>query len=109
MKISKISFLFVIISAILMSCGNHEVSDAPKDDSMAVSDSLVKTAHTAVAATGDIIDVIKLNGKIQPNESKQAKVYALVSGKIRSVHVELGDYVKKGQLLAVIQSTEVAG
>lgn len=110
MKIFKISLPAIILSAILISCGDHKVSDPPKEDSsMAISDSLVKASHTAVAEAGDIADVIKLNGKIQPNESKQAKVYALVSGKIKSVHVELGDYVKKGQLLAVIQSTEVAG
>jgi cobalt-zinc-cadmium efflux system membrane fusion protein len=52
---------------------------------------------------------IKLNGKVEPNEAKQAKVFALVSGKIQSVNAELGDYVKKGQVLAVLKSTEVAG
>jgi cobalt-zinc-cadmium efflux system membrane fusion protein len=109
MKIFKISLLFLFIAAMLTSCGSHEVAQDPKEDSVAISDSLVKTAKTAMAEAGDISDVIKLNGKIQPNESKQAKVYALVSGKIKSVHVELGDYVRKGQTLAVIQSTEVAG
>ncbi len=109
MKSLKILFASLSAAVIVTSCTSHETTDAPKDDTAAVSDSIVKTVQTAAAEAEDVSDIIKLNGKIQPNESKQAKVYALVSGKIKSVHVELGDFVKKGQLLAVIQSTEVAG
>lgn len=109
MKSLKILFPSLVIALIAMSCGSHAASEAPKEDSAAVSDSIIKTVQTATAKAEDVADVIKLNGKIQPDESKQAKVYALVSGKIRSVKVELGDYVRRGQALAIIQSTEVAG
>jgi cobalt-zinc-cadmium efflux system membrane fusion protein len=65
--------------------------------------------HTAPVQEENVAEIIKLNGKIQANEDHQAKVYALVSGKIKSVNVALGDKVQKGQLLAVLQSMEVAG
>lgn len=108
MKSLRILATLLLPAMILLSCNNHETAEAPVSDS-AILDSISKTVQTAAAETGEEADIIKLNGKIQPNEGRQAKVYALVSGKIKSVHVELGDYVKKGQLLAVIQSSEVAG
>lgn len=98
--------LFFIL-AVAASCG-HKAVIAEKDDK-AVPDSVVKAAVTAPVVMADIDESVKLNGKIIPNESKQAKVYALVSGKIRSLSVELGDNVKQGQTLAILQSTEVAG
>lgn len=39
---------------------------------------------------------------------KVLKLYPLVSGYIKDIKVQLGDYVKKGQVLAVIQSGEIA-
>ena len=89
------------------SCKQHPVEVA-KDDN-AVPDSIVNKTETAPVIMDDIAESVKLNGKVIPNESKQAKVYALVSGKIKSLSAELGDYVKKGQTLAILQSTEVAG
>lgn len=104
-----IAILFVIVSAI--SCNSSTAEETPASDNSSgngITDSLIRTLHTAQAEVSDEADLIKLNGKIQPNESLQAKVYSLVSGKIKAVHVELGDYVRKGQTLALIQSTEVA-
>lgn len=109
MKSFKIFLLSLLAATLLLSCTSHEQAEATKNDTETISDSTVRNAQTSPAEAGDASNIIKLNGKIQPNESKQAKVYALVSGKIKSVHVELGDYVRKGQTLAVIQSTEVAG
>ena len=97
----------VIIVAVTFSC-KHPTPVIAKDDN-AVPDSIVKTVETAPAVMDDVAETIKLNGKVAPDDKKQAKVYALVSGKIQSVSVELGDYVKRGQSLAVLQSTEVAG
>jgi cobalt-zinc-cadmium efflux system membrane fusion protein len=48
-------------------------------------------------------------GKITADNNKMIEVYPVVGGNVTKVYVELGDYVKKGQLLATIRSTEVAG
>ncbi|HWJ26319.1 MAG TPA: efflux RND transporter periplasmic adaptor subunit, partial [Flavisolibacter sp.] len=99
----------LLVSAVFLlpSCKSH-TTEAEKTDP-AISDSIIKNVQTAPVQESEEADVIRLNGKVQPNEGKQAKVYALVSGKIKDVHVELGDFVQKGQSLAVLQSTEVAG
>ena len=48
-------------------------------------------------------------GKITADNNKLIEVYPVVGGNVTKVFVELGDYVKKGQLLATIRSTDVAG
>lgn len=104
----KASLILIIVAALLfVSCKHH--SDEAVKNTNVISDSLVQTLQTACVVPEDEDNVIKLNGKIQPDESKLVKVYALVSGKLQSVNVELGDFVHKGQTLAVLKSTEVAG
>jgi membrane fusion protein, heavy metal efflux system len=105
MKPIKIFCINILVIALL-SCNSHTKQETAAEN--VISDSIMKTLQVATAASEDVEDVIKLNGKIQADESKQAKVYALVSGKIKDVKVELGDFVRRGQVLAVIQSTEVA-
>lgn len=100
-------FLPFVCAAFFASCSNHQAE--PVKDNSPVPDSIIKNVQTAPVVLESDGDIIKLNGKIQPNESLQAKVYALVSGKIESVSVVLGDYVHKGQTLAVLKSSEVAG
>lgn len=94
-------------AVLLFSCGNQQVE--PVQNEGAISDSIIKNIQTSPAISESEGNVIKLNGKIEANEAKLVKVFALVSGKIQSLRVELGDYVHKGQVLAVLKSTEVAG
>lgn len=103
-------FQVILLSMLLVVFGSCESrqTETVKETSV-ISDSVINHVQTAPVVAEGEGDVIKLNGKIQPNESKQAKVYALVSGKIQSVRVELGDHVAKGQVLAVLKSSEVAG
>lgn len=102
-----ISVNLIFSAFVWLSCGNHQVE--PVKDEGVISDSIIKNIQTVPAMPENEGDVIKLNGKIEPNEAKLVKVYALVSGKTQSVRVELGDFVHKGQVLAVLKSTEVAG
>ncbi|MVT08115.1 efflux RND transporter periplasmic adaptor subunit [Chitinophaga tropicalis] len=107
MKPFVIYLLPVAFGCLLSACGTDK-AETRKDDT-SETDSLYKHVETAPAVFEQPSESIKLNGKIEPDESKEAKVYALASGKIKSVQVELGDYVKQGQVLAVLQSGEVAG
>lgn len=100
-------FLFAVSSVGLFSCNDRQTQ--PVKATSAIPDTLVKNIQTAPAVTEFERDVIKLNGKIQANESRQAKVFALVSGRIQYTHAELGDFVRKGQVLAELKSIEVAG
>lgn len=98
-------FTYVMLLAITACTSNTPV--AVKEDKP-VSDSLIRHLQTAPVTLEEMEDVIKLNGRIEPAEQKQVRVYALVSGRVQSVKAELGDPVKQGQVLAVMQSSEVA-
>ncbi len=50
---------------------------------------------------------LTLTGKISFDESKVERIFPLVGGNVEKVMVSLGDYVHKGQVLAVIRSTEI--
>lgn len=98
-------FYTLIIAALFSACKQQE---EPIAANAAISDSLIRTLQTAPVVISNESAAIKLNGKVEADESKLAKVYALASGKLQSVNVELGDYVQKGKVLAVLKSAEVA-
>ena len=52
---------------------------------------------------------LTLTGKISFNEDKVARVFPLAGGFVKDLNVELGDHVKKGQVMAIIRSPEIAG
>jgi len=53
-------------------------------------------------------DELLLNGRVAFDAGQVAQVYPIFGGTVTQVEVEAGDYVKKGDLLAVIRSSEVA-
>ena len=55
-----------------------------------------------------VVNEIRLFGKITADNNKMAQVYPIVGGVVTAINIELGDYVHQGQVLATIQSTEVA-
>ena len=87
-----------------MACQKKE--DKTYSSVQTLSDSLVASLETAPVTLSKMVNEIKLNGHVTTNENLEAHVYALVSGKITNVYVENGDFVKKGQPLATIQSIE---
>jgi macrolide-specific efflux system membrane fusion protein len=57
---------------------------------------------TTTAATGDIESVVTAQGTLEPKD--YVDVGAQVSGKIETMHVEIGDNVKSGDPIAAIDS-----
>jgi len=56
-----------------------------------------------------LLSTITLTGKVGANEDNVIPVYSMVSGVVQDVKVMLGDYVKSGQVLATVKSSEMAG
>ncbi|MCX8167196.1 MAG: efflux RND transporter periplasmic adaptor subunit [Candidatus Micrarchaeota archaeon] len=63
---------------------------------------------TDTVKTNYVENELNLAGKIQAIPSKNIKIYPLISGIVKNLYVELGDYVSEGQPLAEIISSEVA-
>jgi membrane fusion protein, heavy metal efflux system len=53
----------------------------------------------------------KLNatGTVTPDISRTIPVISIASGRVVDIHARIGDYVKKGQLLMEVQSSDVSG
>jgi cobalt-zinc-cadmium efflux system membrane fusion protein len=62
-------------------------------------------AATSYAATSSI----QVTGSVNPDISRTIPVISIASGRVVEVHARIGDYVKKGQLLMDVQSTDVSG
>ncbi|KYP14912.1 MAG: efflux transporter periplasmic adaptor subunit, partial [Flavihumibacter sp. CACIAM 22H1] len=73
-----------------------------------MSDTMMAKCEFAKATKQEVQNEIRLFGKITADNNKLAQVYPIVSGIVKKIQVELGDYVKQGQVLATIQSSEVA-
>lgn len=91
-----------------MSCESVVVKNESKE-TFVLSDKMVSTTKIAPATLEYVKNQLNFYGKITADNNKMIEVFPVVGGNVTKVFVELGDYVKKGQLLATIRSTEVAG
>jgi cobalt-zinc-cadmium efflux system membrane fusion protein len=75
----------------------------------------LKLAAEALQSSGVVIEkagpatirsLLRLNGKIMPNEDRMAHVRARFPGVVKEIRKRLGDIVRKGDILAVVESNE---
>lgn len=52
---------------------------------------------------------LKVTGSVNPDVSREIPVVTIASGRVVAIHVRLGDYVRKGQLIMEVQSTDISG
>src|SRR5260221_14184012 len=108
-KESVFTSLGIAALLFLTSCKGKEQADPDLKKQVCITDSLSKIIHIDTATISNIDDEVKLSGEINFNDNKVVKVFPFSSGKVVEVKVSLGDKVSKGQVLAVIQSADVAG
>ena len=105
----KTIYIAIFCSLILAtSCTNHQ-EKAEVKESFVLSDKMLSTTKTSPANYQPLENELSLFGEITADNNKLIEVFPVVGGNVTHVYVELGDYVQKGQLLATIRSTEVAG
>ena len=88
---------------------NDEAEEAD-DDVIHMDQQQMQTAHIQIAqsASASITNTITLPGEIRFNEDRTAHIVPRLSGVAESVSADLGQRVKKGQVLAVISSPALA-
>ncbi len=94
---------------LLAACGHETQLNEDIDQTFVLSDKMLSTSKVAEAKMEPLRNELGFYGKITADNNKLIEVYPVVGGNVTKVFVELGDYVKKGQLLATIRSTDVAG
>ena len=103
-----INVLIVVCGMLTISCKSHTDADSEKT-TFVLSDTMLKSTTFIRATTENVKNELTFYGKIAADNNKLIEIYPMVGGSVMKVYVELGDYVGKGQLLATIRSTEVAG
>lgn len=90
--------------------GAVEFDLASEEGKIEISDAQLKQAGVRIEQAGPaVIDsAFELRGEITFNQDRTAHVVPRLAGVVDSVRANLGQTVKKGQVLAVIASTEVA-
>ncbi|PQO41898.1 efflux RND transporter periplasmic adaptor subunit [Blastopirellula marina] len=58
------------------------------------------------AAISPFRQIFELTGKVEINDDRRAHIYPIVDGVAEEVNIKLGDRVKKGDVLAIVQSKE---
>jgi len=104
-----IKVLIIISGFFAFSCRNHNSTSTSDSKTFVLSDTMLRQTTFAKVAMEPLKNELEFYGKITADNNKLIEIYPVVGGSVTKVYVELGDYVKKGQLLATIRSTEVAG
>lgn len=100
-----VSTIFFLLSIIGCSPKKQPV----KSTKVCVSDSMSKIITFDTIKLIPLVQEIKLTGKVTFNEDKVVKVFPPVGGIVEDLKVSLGDRVEKGQILARIKSSDMAG
>lgn len=100
-------WVFLSLITLISSCSTNEKVEVLKDN-FCISDTMMKKIEIDTARLDEVENEIALSGKITFDEGKVLKVYPLAGGNIYEVKAELGDYVEKGEVLASIQSSDIA-
>lgn len=104
-------FLALITGLVLLGslsrCGSSAKSEEAKVPVRHETD-LLATARFDTARLENAVSELNLTGKITFNQDQVVKVFPLVGGHIETLKADLGDFVKKGQTLAVIRSGDLA-
>ncbi|MFP5460262.1 MAG: efflux RND transporter periplasmic adaptor subunit [Gammaproteobacteria bacterium] len=110
----------LILAAALLgltACGERAAAPDPataapaaRPDPMevALDDSTRSRVGTATVGTGTVMETVRIAGRIEVNQYRTARIGAPITGRISQIDAELGQRIRAGQVLAEINSPELA-
>jgi len=105
---ATVIILFAMIGLLyFQSCKEVNTADEVRQ-SYVISDSLLKTIRIDTVKQGQLVNSITLTGQVDFNQSNLLNIFPIISGTIQDIKAGLGDFVKEGQVLGVIKSSEMA-
>jgi cobalt-zinc-cadmium efflux system membrane fusion protein len=97
-----------VIMLAIVAC-KHKEPEEKEEAGFTLTDTMMASTRFAKAEMQTVKNELRLYGKVAADNNKLSEVFPIVGGNVLKVNVELGDYVKQGQVLASIRSSEVAG
>ncbi|MCS6832109.1 MAG: efflux RND transporter periplasmic adaptor subunit [Flammeovirgaceae bacterium] len=101
------SIIVFVIYIGLLGCRTQEEPPIVKEDLFCLTDTLRNQLQLETVRKAPVENMLEMSGKITYNEDQIVRVFALAGGYVEKITAELGDYVEKGQVLAVIRSPEI--
>ncbi|GGF09716.1 membrane fusion protein, cobalt-zinc-cadmium efflux system [Chishuiella changwenlii] len=105
----KVIYFLATISIVLSSCSskqNEEVNEQ-EEAKFCLNAQLKKTTGIEPVTEKPVHEQLTLSGKVEYNENDLVAFKSLLQGTVDKVNFELGDYVKQGQVLAIVRSNDV--
>ena len=107
----KFSLYSILLSGCIIglaSCSTKTTQNDSARTAYEIPDSVMKTLVIDTVKISNIMNSIKFNGVVDFNTDKVANIFPLISGNVQNVKAQLGDYVKAGQILGTVKSSEIA-
>ena len=98
----------ILLVPLVCSCGKQATTSVDTREPLLLNDSLQEIITLDTVRDTPLTNELLLNGRVSFNPERVAHVYPIFGGNVTSVHAEVGDYVGKGDVLAVIRSGEIA-
>ncbi len=104
-------YFFVALALLSGACGKTEekkAADKMPTNQITFKDEQLKYIKIDTVRRIPAMDEFTAVGEVSFDENNVVRVYPIVSGSVNKVNVSLGDYIKKGQILATILSTDIS-
>ena len=98
----------ILLVPLVCSCGKQATTSVDTREPLLLNDSLQEIITLDTVRDTPLTNELLLNGRVSFNPERVAHVYPMFGGNVTSIHAEVGDYVGKGDVLAVIRSGEIA-
>ncbi|KIC00766.1 RND transporter, partial [Flavobacterium sp. JRM] len=105
----KLILLPILGLMLVYGCGKKEEIKDTKEEKFCIDKDLKEKITIEPVQKRAVSESINLTGNITYNNDHVVQFNSLVEGIITKTTFSLGDYVKKGQVLAEIKSTELNG
>ena len=112
----------LVTASVWLGCGSNQKKEAEQPAKEATAEAedhgdenfasltaeQIRTAGIAVAPVSNkqLTATLKLNGQLRVPNTSKANATSLFGGVVKSLHVELGDQVRKGQVIATISNPQ---
>ena len=104
----RIYYFLTALTLVVSSCNKQEtVIEVPTKNKFCLNEQLKKSIEITPIQSQPIYEQLTLSGKIEYNENDLVGFKSLLQGVVNRVNFELGDFVRQGQVLAVVKSNEV--
>jgi len=107
--IKKIIFILFSLTLLISCSKSNNAPEVKKLDPLeiAITPEIQKQIKTETVSNQDISETLMIPGRLEAQNLRLAKIGSPINGRISDIYGSLGDVVKKGQVLARVNSIEL--